>query len=71
MAGLRGTVGGEVFECTKLLAEESEQALDRMVDEARNLGAHAIIDARFETSMVMRGSAQLLTCGTAIVVRDE
>lgn len=70
MAGLRGIVGGEVSEYTKLLAESREQALDRMVDEARSLGANAIIDVRFETSMVMQGSAELLAYGTAVVVED-
>ena len=70
MAGLRGIVGGEVSEYTKLLAESREQALDRMVDEARSLGANAIIDVRFETSMVMQGSAELLAYGTAVVVKD-
>lgn len=70
MAALRGIVGGEVSEYTKLLAESREQALDRMVDEARSLGANAIIDVRFETSMVMQGSAELLAYGTAVVVED-
>ena len=64
-------VGGEVSEYTKLLGESREQALDRMVDEARSLGANAIIGVRFETSMVMQGAAELLAYGTAVVVRDE
>ena len=68
---LGNLVGGEVSEYTKLLGESREQALDRMVDEARSLGANAIIGVRFETSMVMQGAAELLAYGTAVVVRDE
>lgn len=71
LAGLRNLVGGEVSEYTKLLGESREQALDRMVDEARGLGANAIIGGRFETSMVMQGAAELLAYGTAVVVRGE
>ena len=70
MAGLRNIVGGEVSEYTKLLAESREQALDRMVEEARSLGANAITDVRFTTSMVMHGAAELLAYGTAVVVEN-
>ena len=70
MAGLRNIVGGEVSEYTKLLAESREQALDRMVEEARGLGANAIVDVRFTTSMVMHGAAELLAYGTAVVVES-
>lgn len=71
MAALRGVVGGEVSEYTKLMAESREQALDRMVDEARSLGANAIVSARFQTSMVMAGAAELLAFGTAVVVETD
>ena len=70
MAVLRGIVGGEVSEYTKLMAESREQALDRMVDDARSLGANAIVSARFQTSMVMSGAAELLAYGTAVVGED-
>lgn len=70
MAGLRNIVGGEVHEYTKLLAEAREQALDRMVDEASSLGANAILDLRFSTSMVMNGAAELLAYGTGVVTED-
>ena len=71
MAALRGIVGGEVSEYTKLMAESREQALDRMVEEARGIGANAIVTARFQTSMVMQGAAELLAFGTAVVVEDS
>jgi uncharacterized protein YbjQ (UPF0145 family) len=71
MAGLRTIVGGEVSEYTKLLAEAREQALDRMVEEARALGANAVVEVRFSTSEVMSGAAELLAYGTAVVVEEE
>ena len=69
-ASLRNLVGGEVSEYTKLLAEAREQALDRMVAEARSMGANAVIEVRFSTSMVMSSAAELLAYGTAVVVED-
>jgi len=70
MAALRGIVGGEVSEYTKLLAESREQALDRMVEHARSVGANAIISVRFETSMIAQGSAELLAYGTAVILSE-
>ncbi|WMS89147.1 YbjQ family protein [Pleionea litopenaei] len=66
LAGLRGIVGGEVHEYTKLLAESREQALDRMVEEARSMGADAIVGVRFSTSLMAQGAAELLAYGTAV-----
>ena len=71
MAVLRWTVGGEVSEHTKLVAESREQALDRMVEDARRFGANAIVSALYQTSMVMTWAAELLALGTAVVVEDE
>lgn len=70
-ATLRNLVGGEISEYTKLLAEAREQAIDRMVDEARELGADAVIEVRFSTSEVMNAAAELLAYGTAVVLEDE
>ena len=70
MAVMRNIVGGEVSEYTKLLAESREQALDRLMAQARELGANAIISLRFSTSMIMGGSAELLAYGTAVVLED-
>ena len=71
LAMLRNIVGGEVQEYTKLLAESREHALDRMVEEARELGANGVVAVRFVTSMVAQGMAELLAYGTAVVVEDE
>lgn len=68
MAGLRNVVGGEVCEYTKMMAESREQAIDRMVEEAKSLGANAIVEMRFTTSMVMQMASEILVYGTAVVV---
>ena len=70
MAGLRNIVGGEVHEYAKLIAESREQTLDRMIREAEELGANAIIATRFTTSVMMGGAAELLAIGTAVIVED-
>ena len=70
-AALRNLVGGEISEYTKLLAEAREQALDRMVAEARTLGANAVVEVRFSTSEVMSAAAELMAFGTAVVVEDD
>lgn len=71
MAGFKNIVGGEITDYTKMLAESREQALDRMITDARALGADAIIGIRFSTSSVMQGAAELLAYGTAVRVRDK
>lgn len=70
LALLRNMVGGEIHEYAKLLAESREQALDRMVAEAEQLGANAIVSVRFATSVVMGGAAEMLAYGTAVVVEE-
>ena len=52
MAAMRNLVGGEVTEYAKLLAESREQALDRMVEQAEELGANAVIGLQFQTSVI-------------------
>lgn len=66
MAGLRMLAGGEVTEYTKLMAEAREQALDRMVARASELGADGVVCMRLTTSMVMQGAAEILATGTAV-----
>ena len=70
MAGLRNVVGGEVTEYGKLLAESREQALDRMLAQADELGANAVLGLQFQTSVVMEGAAEMMAFGTAVVVED-
>jgi uncharacterized protein YbjQ (UPF0145 family) len=71
LAGLKTLFGGEIEEYTKLMAESREQALDRMRIEAESLGANAILEVRFTTSMVMSLAAEILVFGTAVVIERE
>ncbi|MBN1125315.1 MAG: YbjQ family protein [Sedimentisphaerales bacterium] len=68
MAGLKNLVGGEISNYTKLMAESREQAIDRMIEEAQKLGANAVIQVRFATSMVMTSASEILAYGTAVVM---
>jgi uncharacterized protein YbjQ (UPF0145 family) len=68
LAVMRGIVGGEISEYTKMIAESREQSIDRMVAEAQLLGANAIVTVRFSTSSMMQGAAELLAYGTAVVI---
>jgi uncharacterized protein YbjQ (UPF0145 family) len=68
MASLRNVVGGEITDYTKMMAESREQALDRMIEDAQNLGANAIVGVKFATSMVMQSASEILAYGTAVVV---
>ncbi len=54
-----------------MLEEAREKAINRMVDDAENMGADAVINVRFMTSMVMAGSAEILAYGTAVKITDK
>jgi uncharacterized protein YbjQ (UPF0145 family) len=68
VAGLKTLVGGEIQEYTKLMAESREQSVDRMIEEAKALGANAIVDTRFATSYIMSNVAEILVYGTAVLI---
>jgi uncharacterized protein YbjQ (UPF0145 family) len=68
MAKLRGLIGGEIVEYTKMISEAREQALDRMAAEAEQLGANAIVAVRFGTAEMMQSAAEILAYGTAVVI---
>lgn len=70
MASLRNFVGGEVTEYTKMIAESREEALDRMIAQARANGANAVVGVRFASAEIMDRAAELLAYGTAVVVED-
>ena len=66
MASLKNIVGGEVNQYTKLQAHSREQAMKRMLDDAERMGADAVINIRFATSMIMQGMSEILAYGTAV-----
>jgi uncharacterized protein YbjQ (UPF0145 family) len=70
VAFLKNLVGGEVAEYTEVIAQSREQALDRMVEEARALGANAVVGLRFSTTYVTQGAAEIMAYGTAVIVED-
>lgn len=65
-AWFKNLVGGEIEEYTKLLAESREQSIDRMLSEARAMGADAVVGVRFTTSEITAGAAEFLVYGTAV-----
>jgi uncharacterized protein YbjQ (UPF0145 family) len=69
MAGLKNIVGGELEEYTQLQAEAREQAIQRMTEDARKLGADAIIGFQINTAMITRGAAEILAFGTAVKLK--
>ncbi|MBI1266262.1 MAG: heavy metal-binding domain-containing protein [Cryomorphaceae bacterium] len=69
VASLKGLVGGEIKEYTKLLADSRESALQRMTDDAKKMGADAVVNVRFGTSAVMQGAAEILAYGTAVKLK--
>ena len=68
-AGLKNLIGGEVSEYTKLQAESREEALKRLIDDGKKLGANAIINIRFNTSVITQGTSEMLAYGTAVTVK--
>jgi uncharacterized protein YbjQ (UPF0145 family) len=71
LASLRNIVGGEVKEYTELLAQSREEAVKRMIEKAKGLGANAVIGVRFTTSAIMSGAAEIVAYGTAVIVEPE
>ncbi len=65
-AGLKSIVGGEIHGYSELMAEARNEAFARMQEEARRLGADAVVNVRFTTSMIMQGMSEVLAYGTAV-----
>ena len=71
LAGFKSMIGGEIEEYTKMMAEAREQAIDRMVADAINLGANGIVGIRFTTSTVLQGAAELVAYGTGVKLKNR
>jgi len=67
-ASFKNIIGGELKGYTELLTEARRQAIERMIAQAQQLGANAIVNVRFSTSAVTQGAAELYTYGTAVVI---
>lgn len=68
MAGMKTLVGGEIVGYTEMLNEARQIAVKRMVDEAKELGADAVIDVKYGSSQVMSGAAEVIAYGTAVKI---
>lgn len=68
-AGLKNLVGGEISEYTKLQAEAREEAISRMIEDAKRLEADAIVSVRMNTSMITQGASEILIYGTAVKLK--
>lgn len=68
-ASLKNVVGGEIKSYTEMTTKAREEAFNRMVNEAIDLKADAIIGIRYTTSMIMQGAAEMLAYGTAVKLK--
>jgi len=68
MAGLKNIVGGELKGYTELLSDAREEATKRMCEEAKGMGANAVVNVRFSTSSVAAGASELYAYGTAVIL---
>ena len=68
LASLKNFVGGELTAYTELLTEARQEAVERMTEQAKALGANAVVNIRFATSSVAQGAAELFAYGTAVRV---
>lgn len=70
MAGMKTIVGGEIVGYTEMLTTARSMATKRMVDDAKSLGADAIINIRYGSSDVMNGAAEIIAYGTAVKLKS-
>ncbi|PCK07030.1 MAG: hypothetical protein COA42_16335 [Alteromonadaceae bacterium] len=70
MAGFKNLVGGELTAYTELLGEARDQAMERLKDQATQIGANAIVNIRFSTSSVAAGASEIYIYGTAVIIED-
>lgn len=68
MAGLKNMFGGELKGYTELLNESRDQAIERMIEQAKQAGANAVLNVRFSTSSVAAGAAEIFAYGTAVIL---
>lgn len=71
MAGMKTLVGGEIVGYTEMLNEARQIAVKRMVDEAKELDADAVIGVKYGSSQVMSGAAEVIAYGTAVKIIDN
>ncbi|MBQ0797055.1 YbjQ family protein [Zhongshania sp.] len=71
LAGLKNIFGGELGGYTELLSEARQEATDRMIEQARVIGANAVINVRYSTSSIAAGASEILAYGTAVFLEEK
>jgi len=71
LAALKNMVGGEIEEYTKMMAEARDQAVDRMVEDAKRIDADAVINVRFSTSYMMSAASEIMVYGDAVKLEPD
>ncbi|WP_295872635.1 YbjQ family protein [uncultured Zhongshania sp.] len=71
LAGLKNIFGGELGGYTELLSEARQEATDRMTEQARTIGANAVINVRYSTSSIAAGASEILAYGTAVFLEEK
>lgn len=69
LAGLKTIVGGEIKSYTEMVTQARDEAMNRMINQAIELKADAVINVRFMTSAVMQGASEMLAYGTAVKLK--
>ena len=69
-AGIKNIIGGELSEYTRLQEQSRDEALKRMEDHAQTIGANAVVNIRFATSVITQGCAEVLAYGTAVKLEE-
>ncbi len=70
-AGLKSLIGGEIRAYTDMLSDARQEALNRMINNAKDMGANGIVNVRFMTSAIMTNSAELFAYGTAVILQEK
>lgn len=68
---MKNVIGGEIEAYTKLLEQSRKQSMERLIKEAKNMNADAVINIRFTTSMVVEGASEVLAYGTAVKLKES
>jgi uncharacterized protein YbjQ (UPF0145 family) len=71
MAGLKNLIGGELVGYTELLQESRQEATDRMIEQAKAVGANAVLNVRYSTSSIAAGAAEIYVYGTAVILNED
>lgn len=70
LSGIKNLFGGELTAYTELLHESREEATDRMIEQAKSVGANAVLNVRYSTSSITAGAAEIYVYGTAVILDD-